>query len=173
MTCLLLAALAAVALTGCDAAEDPLPVGTFSVEVTGDVAGSAAGTAFVVEPDSGFNAGDMMYEAHIPIALGTTSGDPVGVFSTVFEPTEPNGSFTEIPDGTFPFVSGSPDLTRPVPFPSVRAEGMLVGANGGAATPRRRPDGTVEGHVRARYVAGAFGPTLRGSIDLRFTARPR
>ena len=48
-----------------------------------------------------------------------------------------------------------------------------MSATGGTATLRRLADGSVEGEVSARYVAvdGWFGPSRRGRMDLRFTAR--
>lgn len=168
------ALLAALALTlaACDGGtDDAVPVGTFEVEVTGDVAGSATGTAYIAEPDSGFAAGAMEWQVDLPVAFETTAGDSVRVFFSVGEPREPNGSFTEIPEGTYPFVSGSPDRTRPSPFLAVRVEGSTVGATDGTVTLRRRADGTVEGAAESRYSQPRLGgPTLRGRIALRFTA---
>lgn len=169
--------LAAAALASCDGGEDPVPVGSFEVTVTGDVEGTASGTAFVAEPDSGLNAGKMEWQVDLPIAFETTAGDSVRVFFSVGEPVEPNGAFTEIPEGTFPFDVNDYDPTVPVPILAVRVtrggNGISVGGTDGVATLRRRSDGAVEGTVRARYVAPSFGPTRRGSIKLRFTARPR
>lgn len=174
-----LAVALALSLAACDTAQDPVPVGTFSVEVTGDVSGSASGTAFIAEPDSGFNAGDMVWQVDIPIDFETTAGDSVLVYFTVGEPFEPNGSFTEIPEGTFPIDDNNYDPTRPTPILAVRAlrrDGVYstVSATVGTATLRNGANGAVEGTVSARYSSPRLGgPTLRGSIDLRFTAPPR
>lgn len=174
-----LAVALALSLAACDSAQDPLPVGSFEVEVTGDVSGSATGTALLAEPDSSLNAGAMEWVSRLPLMFEATSGDSVQVYFAVVETRNPNGSFTELPEGTFPIVSGVSDRTRPVPVLSVRAlrrDGVrsTVGVSSGTATLRRRPDGTVEGTVRARYNDPRLGgPTLRGSIDLRFTAPPR
>ena len=95
----------ALALTaaGCSLFDgpEPVPVGSFEVEITGDISASASGTAFVAEPDSGLNVGAMEWEVRIPVEFETTSGDSIRVSLYVGEPVEPNGPFTELPEGTF------------------------------------------------------------------------
>ena len=171
-----LAALALVAATlvACDTSEPALPLGTFEIDVTGNIEASASGAAWVAEPDSVLNVRDMAWEVSIQVRFQTTAGDSVQASFRVSEPTEPNGPFTELPEGTFVINSVSPDPTRPVALAGVRANGLYLDGIDGTARLRRQPDGSVEGEVSTRYVGlGGLGPgpTERGRYRLRFTAR--
>jgi hypothetical protein len=165
-------ALAVGVLGACDTNAPAPPLGTFEVDVTGDIEASASGTAWVAEPDSGLNVGDMEWEVGIRVGFRTTAGDSVRVSFYVGEPTEPNGPFTELPEGTFTIDAGSHDRARPVVFVGVAFTSEFLEGTDGRVTLRRRPDGSVEGEVSTRYVAinGWSGPTYRGWFDLRFHA---
>jgi hypothetical protein len=172
----LLAVLAALALAACDlSGDEPLAPGTFEVVVTGDAEGEhAGGPVWVAAPDSGRgNVGspDEYWAVGIPIAFQSSlaDGDEVEVGLYIGEPVEPNGSFTEIPEGTYDL--GEYDPRRPVALGTVRTAGLNFGPGPGTLRLRRAADGGLVGDLDARWVAPRFkGRASRGRVRLRFHA---
>ncbi|MEM1117572.1 MAG: hypothetical protein AAF594_13095 [Bacteroidota bacterium] len=168
--------LLAVALAACGLSnEEPLAPGTFEVVVTGDAEGEhAGGPVYVAPPDSGRNnvgSPDEYWSVHIPIVFESslTDGDGAEVTLSVYEPVEPNGSFTELPEGTFDLNLLEYDPTRHAVLGTFRTT-ETVGADRGTLRLRRTADG-VEGDLNARYTESRTnGTVLRGDIRLRFHA---
>ena len=171
VTGLVALALVIATLSACDTNESTLPPGTFEVEATGDIEATASGAAWVAEPDSGLDVSRMEWQVDIPVGFQMTAGDSVRVSFYVGEPTEPNGPFTELPEGRFVIEPGRSDRSQPVVRAGLWVAGEFLEGTVGTATLRRRPDGSVEGEVSTRYTAinGWSGPTYRGRFDLRFT----
>ena len=114
----------------------------------------------------------MEWFVYLPVSFAKTSGDSVSVSLYVSEPREPNGSFTEIPEGTFAIVRTGSNPILPIPSAAVRVEGQIVRVADGSATFRHLTGGAVEGSVEGSYAAAQFNnrPPLRGRIALRFVA---
>lgn len=167
----LLGLLATLALAGCSLTDDePLAPGTFEVVVTGDAEGRhAGGPVYVAAPDSAPNVTDRVWTTYVPVAFESSlaDGDGAEVVLEVIEPSDPDGPFTEVPEGTFE-VSGRP--SRPGVFVRVVVARRSVTASDGELRVRRTAGGLV-GDLDARYVEPRVsGEVLRGRIRLRFHA---
>ena len=167
----LCALLAAFVLTGCSLFEpDPPPVGTFEVELTGDVRATASGTAVVAPPDSAYNPILEVFEEEIPVRFETTSGRST-VSLYVYESFQSASTFPEIPEGDFAISFSDYDPTVPYIGVVVQTPERYISSFEGTVTFRRVEGGALWGTVEARYSEPRLGgPTFRGHLSLRFTA---
>ena len=164
-----------VCLAGCSLTRDePLEPGTFEVTVTGDAEARATGTAFVAAPDSSRNGPGAPWVVQIQVVLESSVARADGgaeVFLSVIEPREPNGSFTQLPEGTLVVdKNGGRFASQTLVSSVVRTARLDLSPTDGTLELRRVADGVV-GTLHARYVEGRLnGQVFRGRIDLRFYA---
>ncbi len=158
----------AAALFGCGMNETDLDPGTFELTVSGDMNAVASGSARVAAADSGLNVTDQTWQVAIPIEFDAGRSD-IRFVIYLFEPTDPNGNFTELPIGTFQ-VGSSPDNDA---YPSSQAfvtigERPVEGIGEGTLRLQRTLHG-IEGKLDSPYSSRGFsGSRTRGHVSARF-----